>query len=183
MGKWTPLGGPPVRCIRCRACRTKKRRVTIFPAAGAGKRRTFGTFENGSPPIDHIAGSAGATMSVGHSAAWQGDLPNFLLRSPPVRPAEIPKRFSSSLLPPSFVSGRCTAVFIQGFGVKRPDRPQRPPSLSSAMLAERTNPGPIDAGAPASAASRSATIQSQPLRLKIQNGTITLATIRPIANG
>ncbi len=37
----------------------------------------------------------------------------FLLCHPPAPPVEIPKRLSSSLLPPSFASGRSTAAFIR----------------------------------------------------------------------
>jgi hypothetical protein len=36
----------------------------------------------------------------------------FALHSLPATPAEIPERFSSSLLPPSFAAGRCAAIFL-----------------------------------------------------------------------
>jgi hypothetical protein len=37
----------------------------------------------------------------------------FALHSLPASPAEIPERFSSSLLPPSFAAGRCAASLFQ----------------------------------------------------------------------
>src|SRR5689334_10081806 len=39
-------------------------------------------------------------------------LHSFQLHSLPASPAEIPERFSSSLLPPSFAAGRCAAIFL-----------------------------------------------------------------------
>ena len=42
----------------------------------------------------------------------QSRITPFLLRSLPVTLAEIPGRFSSSLLPPSFAPGRCAATFL-----------------------------------------------------------------------
>lgn len=45
--------------------------------------------------------------------------PVFALHSLPASLAEIPGRFSSSLLPPSFVAGRCAANFLRGAVAKR----------------------------------------------------------------
>jgi len=36
----------------------------------------------------------------------------FVLHSLSASPTEIPERFSSSLLPPSFAAGRCAAIFL-----------------------------------------------------------------------
>jgi hypothetical protein len=43
-----------------------------------------------------------------------GSITSFLLHSQSVSPIEIPERFSPSLLPPSFPSGRCAVIFIRG---------------------------------------------------------------------
>lgn len=45
--------------------------------------------------------------------------PVFELHSLPASPAEIPERFSSSLLPPSFAAGRCAAIFLPGVAATR----------------------------------------------------------------
>jgi hypothetical protein len=49
---------------------------------------------------------------LGGEVLTQPEHPFFTLHSLSASPIEIPERFSSSLLPPSFVSGRCTAVFL-----------------------------------------------------------------------
>jgi hypothetical protein len=46
--------------------------------------------------------------------------------SQPVLLAEIPERFSSSSLPPSFARGRCTTDFLPAR--QRPGRPARRPA-------------------------------------------------------
>lgn len=60
--------------------------------------------------------------------------PVFALHSLPASPAEIPERFSSSLLPPSFAAGRCAAIFLPGSAVRhgRPD-----PRLTGSLPAQR----------------------------------------------
>lgn len=45
------------------------------------------------------------------------------LHSLPASPAEIPERFSSSLLPPSFAAGRCAAIFLPRVAAAARGRP------------------------------------------------------------
>ena len=63
-------------------------------------------------------------------AAAASPSPFFLLRSLPVRRAEIPQRFSSSSLPPSFAAGRCATACIS--------QPRRPPAAAPRAPARMT---------------------------------------------
>gem|GEM_PF-5182554 len=71
---------------------------------------------------DAALGRVGATRFI-----------NFLaLHSLSASPTEIPERFSSSLLPPSFAAGRCAAIFLPRPAVLR-GRPDSSVLLSGAQ--------------------------------------------------
>jgi len=73
--------------------------------------------------MTELTGTLGVSSLQRRAGAHARDTsldPVLALHSRPAPQAEIPRRFSSSLLPPSFAAGRCAAVFIPGPGLCAP---------------------------------------------------------------